>query len=139
MNTYREELKAKFIEAGLKKDDFYEHPQSKMHIIKHKGVEKLACHYGIWWKLDLIKPDLPNIVVKCWATNGTQEIESFGEANPLMTKSAVEKVFPYALAEKRAVDRAILKLLNAHGTLYSEAEANEYEVENEKQPARNKV
>ena len=132
MNTYREELIEKFKQAGLQKDDFYIHSQSKMNIIKHKGVEKLACHYGIWWKLDLIKADLPNIVVKCSATNGTQKIESFGEANPTMTKSPVEKVFPYALAEKRAVDRAVLKLLNAHGTFYSEAEKNEYEVENEK-------
>jgi len=139
MNTYREELILKFKEAGLKADDFYTHTQSKMNIIKHKGVEKLASHYGIWWKLDLIKADLPNIVVKCWATNGSQEIESFGESNPAMTKSAVEKVFPYALAEKRAVDRAVLKLLNAHGTLYSEAEATEFDVDNEQQPARNKV
>ena len=54
MNTYREELVLKFKEAGLKADDFYTHTQSKMNIIKHKGVEKLASHYGIWWKLDLI-------------------------------------------------------------------------------------
>lgn len=35
--------------------------------------------------------------------------------------------YVYAMAEKRAKDRVILKLLNLHGSAYSEAEADEFE------------
>ena len=61
-----------FKEAGLKADDFYTHTQSKMNIIKHKGVEKLASHYGIWWKLDLIKADLIFALVAPSSTSKTE-------------------------------------------------------------------
>jgi hypothetical protein len=47
---------------------------------------------------------------------------SFGEAATYNNKNA----YPAAMAEKRAKDRVILKLLNAHGALYSEAEADEF-------------
>ena len=42
--------------------------------------------------------------------------------------------YPYAMAEKRAVDRCILKLLNAHAYLYSESEADDF-----KQPTTTKM
>ena len=44
--------------------------------------------------------------------------ETFGEASPANNKNA----YPYAMAEKRAIDRAILKLLGLHGFIYSEDE-----------------
>ena len=45
-------------------------------------------------------------------------VTTYGEASPRNTKNA----YPYAMAEKRAVDRAILKLLGLHGFVYSEDE-----------------
>jgi hypothetical protein len=47
---------------------------------------------------------------------------SFGEASPKNNKNN----YPIAMAEKRAKDRVILKLLASHGALYSEAEADEF-------------
>jgi hypothetical protein len=49
---------------------------------------------------------------------GDREEWSIGEAAPKNNKNS----YPYAMAEKRAKDRVILKLLNTHGYLYSEAE-----------------
>lgn len=48
---------------------------------------------------------------------------SIGEAAPHNCKNA----YTFAMAEKRAKDRVILKLLNAHGALYSDAEAEDFE------------
>ena len=50
---------------------------------------------------------------------------SFGEAAPYNNKNN----YPFAMAEKRAKDRVILKLVGLHGDTYSQAEADEFEEE----------
>ena len=47
---------------------------------------------------------------------------SIGEAAPHNNKNE----YPWAMAEKRARDRVILKLLGIHGEVYSEAEADDF-------------
>ncbi len=47
---------------------------------------------------------------------------SIGEAAPHNNKNE----YPWAMAEKRAKDRVILKLLGIHGEVYSEAEADDF-------------
>ena len=47
---------------------------------------------------------------------------SFGEASPYNNKNG----YPYAMAEKRAKDRVILKLIGMHGDTYSEDEADDF-------------
>ena len=47
---------------------------------------------------------------------------SFGEATPYNNKNA----YPFAMAEKRAVDRVILKIIGIHGDVYSESEADDF-------------
>lgn len=47
---------------------------------------------------------------------------SVGEASPANNKNA----YPYAMAEKRAKDRVILKLIGLHGLVYSEEEADDF-------------
>ena len=47
---------------------------------------------------------------------------SFGEAAPYNNKNA----YPFAMAEKRAKDRVILKLCGLHGDAYSEEEADDF-------------
>ena len=54
---------------------------------------------------------------------------SIGEAAPYNNKNT----YPYAMAEKRAKDRVILKLVGLHGDVYSQAEADEF---NEAQPKK---
>ena len=48
-----------------------------------------------------------------------------GEASPKNNKNA----YPWAMAEKRAKDRVILKLIGLHGLVYSEQEADEFKSE----------
>ena len=47
---------------------------------------------------------------------------SFGEAMPSNNKNA----YPFAMAEKRAKDRVILKLIGLSGDAYSEDEADDF-------------
>ena len=50
---------------------------------------------------------------------------SIGEASPTNNKNA----YPFAMAEKRAKDRVILKLIGLHGMVYSEIEADDFRPE----------
>ena len=65
-------------------------------------------------------------VIKCTATMGDRKAITYGEASPKNCKIA----FPFAVAEKRAVDRAILKLIGLHGFVYSEEEADDFKAPN---------
>ena len=53
---------------------------------------------------------------------GNQQEWSVGEAAPYNNKNS----YPYAMAEKRAKDRVILKLIGVAGFVYSEDEADDF-------------
>ena len=61
------------------------------------------------------------VAIKCTASLGKSKVITYGEATPKNNKNS----YPYAMAEKRAVDRAILKLIGIHGFVYSDDEVNE--------------
>ena len=61
------------------------------------------------------------VVIKCKASLDKMKVITYGEASPKNTRNA----YPYAMAEKRAIDRAILKLIGLHGFIYSEDEMTE--------------
>jgi hypothetical protein len=89
--------------------------------IKHKALERAGAVAGITWDRPIfIETDSAAGVVSVCVFGKLKEREewSIGEAAPKNNKNA----YPYAMAEKRAKDRVILKLLNTHGYLYSEAE-----------------
>jgi len=99
-------------------------------IIKHLEVEGLAQHYNIETNIDLVHCNLDKdiAVVKATALNKTKKFDSFGEVSPKNN----EFDYPVAVAEKRAVDRAILKALGIHGNVYSDQEMpNEKQNNNE--------
>lgn len=94
-------------------------------VVKHKALERVAAEQGIVFdRPSVITCDLANkIAVICvFGTLGERNEWSFGEASPANNKNS----YPVAMAEKRAKDRVILKLLMTHGALYSEAEADEF-------------
>jgi len=94
-------------------------------VVKHKALERVAVDVGIVWLRPSVQVcDLANkIAVICaFGKLGEREEWSFGEASPANNKNS----YPMAMAEKRARDRVILKLLVTHGALYSEAEADEF-------------
>jgi len=101
-------------------------------VILHKACEKIAAEYKIVF-------DAPTIIesdagkkhaVMCVTGHMGDKTEwSIGEAAPYNNKIS----YPFAMAEKRAKDRVILKLVGLHGDVYSQAEADEF---NETQPTK---
>jgi|TARA_R100000687_G_scaffold82991_1_gene84081 hypothetical protein len=68
------------------------------------------------------------VVIKCKASLDKMKVITYGEASPKNTRNA----YPYAMAEKRAIDRAILKLIGLHGFIYSEDELDVKQTSNTK-------
>jgi hypothetical protein len=94
------------------------------YAIKHSALERVAAERGITFDPPQIsEKDSANKIVAMLVTArmGERVEWSFGEASPANNKNA----YVYAMAEKRGKDRCILKLLNAHGTLYSEEELDD--------------
>jgi hypothetical protein len=94
-------------------------------VVKHKALERVAVEQGVVWERPSVQVcDLAaKIAVICaFGKLGDRNEWSFGEASPANNKNS----YPMAMAEKRARDRVILKLLVSHGALYSEAEADEF-------------
>lgn len=93
--------------------------------VKHKALERIAAEVGIVWE----KPELKVCDMAAGLTAilvggklGDHVEYSFGEASPKNNKNS----YPLAMAEKRAKDRVILKLLAVHGDIYSEEEADDF-------------
>ena len=94
-------------------------------VVKHKALERVAVEVGVTWdRPQVIVCDLASKIAVICAFGKLKEQEewSFGEASPANNKNS----YPMAMAEKRARDRVILKLLVSHGALYSESEAEEF-------------
>lgn len=95
------------------------------YAIKHKALERVAAALKITF-------DPPHVVeanaadkiaVICVTGRKGDRMEwSIGEASPANNKNA----YCYAMAEKRGKDRVVLKLLQTHGAIYSESEADEF-------------
>ena len=95
------------------------------YAIKHMALERIAAENKITFDRPAILE--VNLEKKLFAlcvfgTMGERTEWSVGESAPYNTKPG----YPGAMAEKRARDRVILKLLSAHGTVYSETEADEF-------------
>jgi len=93
--------------------------------VKHSALERVAAEQKITFdRPSVIEANSADkIAVVCvFAKMGEREEWSFGEAAPHNCKNA----YTFAMAEKRAKDRCILKLLNSHGALYSDAEADDF-------------
>lgn len=119
---------------GLDKSDFWELPQKKgTYLVKHAALEIAAAKAGIRF-------DMP-VIVEANGANGTAAVcvqgqlgdqfqWSIGEASPKNSKNA----YPWAMAEKRAKDRVILKLIGIHGLVYSEDEVDDSSTSDFAQP-----
>lgn len=109
-------------------------PQNKNAlIVKHKALEKISAHLGMWFDPPkIIESDtekkIVSLVVQGYIDDGKGKNTawSIGEVSPQNTSNK----YVYAMAEKRAIDRVILKLLGVHGDFYSQAEIDEGEVAN---------
>lgn len=113
-------------EHGIDADEVWEvRPGTGTYAVKHGALERVAAQKGITFDSPLMLEfhAADKIAVLCVTGKlGDRSDWSIGEAAPYNNKNT----YPFAMAEKRAKDRVILKLLNAHGTLYSDAEADDF-------------
>jgi hypothetical protein len=116
---------------GVNADEVWEvRTGSGNYAIKHSALERIAADQKINFDTPLMLEFHANekIAVICVTGKlGERSEWSIGEAAPYNNKNA----YPFAMAEKRAKDRVILKLLNTHGTVYSEEEADDLKRENQ--------
>jgi hypothetical protein len=100
------------------------------YAVKHAALERVAAEQ----KIAFAPPTMVetngmerNVAILVVGRMGERTEWSIGEASPHNYRiSGKQAAYPYAMAEKRAKDRVILKLLNSHGALYSDAEADEF-------------
>lgn len=106
-------------------DEVWPVPGGKAYAVKHKALERIAIAQKITFErpavigCDLVEKSM---VVCVFGKMGEREEWTFGEASPGNNKNQ----YFAAMTEKRAKDRVILKLLSAHGDLYSEDEADDF-------------
>ena len=136
---YAEKLIKKFkTKYGLAGSDFWPLKLGgrEQWIINHNALERVALQEEISWRIEVLN-FAPDVVVKATASHPRTgaTIESLGEAGPKTTKNS----YLYAMAEKRAVDRCILKLLNAHAYLYTDQDADEFKQKDEEETWKEQV
>jgi hypothetical protein len=115
----------------LSRDDVWEvRPGSP--VVKHAPLERLAAVIGVeWGPPQILRSERDEAVLIATGKIGDGQPEwSIGEASIGVnyTVSGKQKPYVYAMAEKRAKDRVILKLAGLHGA-YSEAEADDFKQE----------
>lgn len=94
----------------------------------HKALEQVAAHLGITFDPPVIieaNAEKKTVVMQVSGRLGDAVEWSIGEAVPYNNKNS----YPYAMAEKRAKDRVILKLIGVAGFVYSEDEADAFKEE----------
>jgi len=88
-------------------------------IMYHRYIEEIGAAAGVQViKYETIKADESTAIVKCHARLGKVDQFSYGECSPRNSKNA----YPVAMAEKRAFDRCVLKLVGLHGHVYAISE-----------------
>lgn len=106
-------------------DEIWAVPGGRAYAVKHAALERIAFQNNIVFDLpQIVEADGANGIATMIVVGKLGDFEqwSIGEASPKNNKNA----YAFAMAEKRAKDRVILKLLNIHGILYSEAEADDF-------------
>lgn len=90
-------------------------------VVYHRALEQIAAKAGIAFDMPMVleaRGDAKCVALCVTGKFGDKAEWSVGEASPSNNKNA----YPYAMAEKRAKDRVILKLIGLHGLVYSEEE-----------------
>ena len=130
--TSEQLIKKYKLEDGIHKD-YYKHFQSKKTVLTHRACEKIGNIEGIKMKsIQVLNSELAfarflvtmiKLISKGVNEEGNEEfietsISSIGEAD----KSNCKNVYYGCMAEKRGVDRCILKLIDAHDFAFSEVD-----------------
>jgi hypothetical protein len=110
-------------------------------VVKHKDVERLGAKLNVTWeKPQVLRAERDEAVIMVIGKMGDKLEWSIGEAlivregeigGNYKVKGKMA-AYPYAMAEKRAKDRVILKLADLHGDVYSEDEADDFSDRNQR-------
>lgn len=107
-------------------------------VMYHRAIEQVAAQQGIRFDppivLEANGPAKSVAICVVGHRDGVQEW-SIGEAAPGNNKNN----YPYAMAEKRAKDRVVLKLIGLHGLVYSEDEMPDERAPEPAQPQTTKA
>ena len=125
--NYPENVTNALKEIGLKSEDCLWDCHGTW-VLKHYACEALAVHNKITFDDPVyIESDASAgiVTMRVKGYMGDDAHWSHGEVSPKNSKNA----YPYAICEKRAKDRIILKLIGFHGVVYSEDEAEDFEEE----------
>jgi len=123
--TKAEKLNALYKKYNLTKDDYFKH---KFYtIITRSGIDKIQAQAGIniEYQLQYNSADNKCVIIQAFAQLKMEEvqIQTFGEASPGNTSNS----YPVAMAEKRAMSRAVLKLTGFYSLqVFGEDEADEF-------------
>ena len=119
----QERMNALFTKYGLTKDDYFKH---KFYtIITRSGIDKIQAKAEIEVSYHLIyhTPDCKTAIVKAAAKMKENQLETFGEVSPANNSNS----YPIAMAEKRAMSRAVLKLAGFYAEgAFGEDEADDF-------------
>ena len=110
-------------------------------VVKHRALERLAAALKIKFeKPDVLRHERDEAVLLVSGSLGDASEWSIGEAvvNVNYRVSGKMAAYVYAMAEKRAKDRVIIKLANLHG-VYSEEEAEEFRDHPSEAPSRGQM
>ena len=127
METKKDILNRLFKENNLTDEDVFKH--KFYNIITRSGVDKIQAKNEIDITYDLIynSNDLKYIIIKATGTMGDQIIETFGECSPSNNQNS----YGVAIAEKRAMSRAVLKLAGFYQhQVFSEDESDAFKRSN---------
>lgn len=98
-------------------------------VIYHKTLERIAAQAKVIFdEPKIIRAERDEAVIQVTGRMGERVEWSIGEAliGVNYRVSGKQAAYVYAMAEKRAKDRVILKLIELHGFVYSEEEADEF-------------
>lgn len=109
---------------GLAAHQMWNHKQSGKWIISHAGVQSIAAQENIIVDYEVVAVSESFAVVKAVVTDGQS---TFGEAS----KANCKMPYPFAMAEKRGFDRAVLINILRHvggygADFYGEDEADDF-------------
>lgn len=115
-------------EYGLAADDFWQIKQNGQWVCKHAALEVVSVKAKIeWLQPTIIEANAPELVTSMIVTGkmGERMEWSTGETNATnYSVKGKQPAYPWAMSEKRAKDRVILKLVGLHGFVYSDAEGD---------------
>lgn len=98
-------------------------------VIKHACLERVAAKAGVVFSAPtILRAERDEAVILVTGHRDNRTEWSIGEAlvNGNYRVTGKMAAYPFAMAEKRAKDRVILKLVNLHGLAYSEDEADDF-------------